>query len=93
MYCKNCGSEVKKNAFACMKCGCDPKKGNNNCSSCGEVIIDINQNKCSKCNYSINDMPVVKSKKSQVSIDAIIQLLLFSLFIFCLLYAIYDLLF
>ena len=93
MYCKNCGNEVKKNAFACMKCGCDPKKGNNNCTSCGEVIIDINQNKCSKCIYSINDMPGLQTKKSQVSIDAIIQLLLFSVFIFCLLYAIYDLLF
>ena len=40
MFCRNCGSEVHEDAFACVSCGVRPLDGNKFCNGCGKESND-----------------------------------------------------
>jgi len=53
-YCRNCGKEVNKGAYACLSCGLPPMKGLNFCHQCGaachqEAVI------CVKCGVNLEN--------------------------------------
>ncbi len=52
LYCRNCGKDVEKNAYACLGCGLPPMKAFNFCYNCGsdchnEAVI------CIKCGINL----------------------------------------
>ena len=62
MYCRNCGSEIKRRDGLCIECGLPAKKGNKFCPHCGketnpEAVLCVN------CGRKISDPEY--SKKSR----------------------------
>lgn len=66
-YCRNCGREVTKGAFACLSCGLPPMKGQNFCPSCGanshqDAVI------CIKCGIQLEARNLSQYQNSQFQI-------------------------
>lgn len=52
MYCRNCGSEIDKNAAICVKCGFSNGTGNKYCQNCGSNTTE-GQTMCTNCGYTL----------------------------------------
>ena len=66
MYCRNCGSEMNKEAVVCVKCGLPKGKGNKYCPNCGvqthpEAVV------CVVCGSKFLEPEDDKSDKSKLT--------------------------
>ncbi|AGA69780.1 hypothetical protein Desdi_2356 [Desulfitobacterium dichloroeliminans LMG P-21439] len=48
MFCRECGSEIRKNVKFCPKCEVTPLSGTKHCQACG-ATTKSKQNLCKKC--------------------------------------------
>lgn len=72
IYCRNCSSEMSKDAIVCVKCGVKKGKGNNYCGFCGGKTNE-NAAICVSCgaslkNNKIDNLIGVNSKSKLIAV-------------------------
>lgn len=74
MHCRNCGSEIDKNAVVCVKCGFEPLAKNNHCQNCGEATTD-GQKVCTGCGVILKNKVLTPGPRNKI-VAAILALFL-----------------